>query len=133
MAHKTIIIPEELLTRLKSRQKSHQAVAGVITELLDLADKADNTIPFDVIGEKSQDTSPAIKEVIEAEPKDDLNSNPIPTNATLRYKIINKTNPEEYFEIKANTLEEAKKIATEEASNKGWSNNWKSEKIEGGN
>lgn len=34
---KNIAIPEELYERLKARKRPHQAIAGVIEELLDIA------------------------------------------------------------------------------------------------
>ena len=34
-------IPDDLIIRIKSRKRPHQAIAGVIQELLDLADKVE--------------------------------------------------------------------------------------------
>lgn len=48
-----IVVPKEMRDRLKARRKSHQALAGVIDELLDIADKYEQSILPDKSGQET--------------------------------------------------------------------------------
>ena len=56
MTHKHIVVAEDIWQRIKNRAKPHQAAAGVLIELLDLADKyAPITPPAPVVKEPPQE------------------------------------------------------------------------------